>query len=92
VDHLEKWRCRTFEGQRKCGVKVRVECTGVYPMRTSRRSSSSLMVAMMGVVVRFCDASAAFDEIEATGWVVLAELAAPFFEPGLISILVREIS
>jgi hypothetical protein len=45
---------------------------------------------MTGELVRFSDASAALDEFEVTGWSVLDGLAAPFFESGLISMLVRE--
>ena len=62
----------------------------MYPMRTSRRSSSSAIVAMTGELGRFCDASAALNEFEATGGSVLARLAGRLFESGLISMLVRE--
>lgn len=76
--------------------KVRIERrTGVYPMRTNRRSSSSAMVAMMREFLRCCDASSALDEFEVTGWMglptwgCLPELEF-FFESGLISMAIDQ--
>jgi hypothetical protein len=45
---------------------------------------------MAGDVLLLCEASPALDEFEATGWKVLLGLTEPFFESGLISMLVRE--
>jgi hypothetical protein len=66
--------------QSSCSIVACVEHTGVYPMRTSRRSSSLAIVAMAGDVLLLCEASPALDEFEATGWKVLLGLTEPFFE------------
>ena len=45
---------------------------------------------MAGALGRLCDASAALEEFETTGWSVLAGLAEPFFVSEEISMFVRE--
>lgn len=47
VDHLEKCRCNTYSGRKLKKTFKSRSLTGVYPMRTRRRSSSSDIVAMM---------------------------------------------
>lgn len=47
VDHLEKCRCNTYKECELTKILISRSPTGVYPMRTRRRSSSSDIVAMM---------------------------------------------
>lgn len=48
VDHLEKCRCSTYPDRQRLPLETFCrDLTGVYPMRTSSRSSSSAIVAIL---------------------------------------------